>query len=58
MRPRVSSRKAIRKTLQEIHQLRLQPTNLFGIHAWASGTPFHGRSFVDNQFNANINLAL
>jgi hypothetical protein len=43
MRPRIAPREAILKPVQIIRQLRLQATNLFGIHASASKTQVDDR---------------
>src|SRR6185437_4675236 len=37
MRSRITPREAVIKAFQVVRQLRLQATNLFGIHALASG---------------------
>ena len=57
MRLRVPPREAILKTIQVIRQLRLQPTNLLGIHALASGILLPGRNFAGNPFSGNTNIA-
>jgi len=49
MCPRIPPRETVGKSLQVLRQLGLQPTNLFGIHALASRTPFKAAIFVDSS---------